>query len=218
MAENELDEAELRRLLRPRTRPPVPAVKGLQWYMTGVDYEALGRVLRERFPTILFYELIEPEVGPKYWKKITSLAHAQTVDGLIPPPDWNVEELPADDLRMRQIRLCFTFWRLPRAYTVELESGHRIEYLRNCAMYANYMRSDVDTARFLGRVWRASEKITTKLVKEVDGAGHTLNVERRYERFGFDALRWCQQDPIRRLGEHYRPTDDWTMPHSPYYD
>lgn len=210
------EEVELRRLLRPRRQPPNPSVKGLQWVMTGADFEAFGRVLCESFPSIVFYELIGPRDCPQY-RKITMLANATNILGFIPPPDWCAEDFPAGDPRVRKIKLRFTFWRSNPTYSASNESGHRIEFLRDGAMYANYFRTDGDTARFLRRVWRASEKITTKLVKEVDLAGRTLYVERQYDRFGFGALRWCQEDPMRRLNLRYRPTDDWSMPDSPYY-
>jgi hypothetical protein len=81
------------------------------------------------------------------------------------------------------------------------------------------VRSDRAAARFLARVWRVSEKISTNKVREIDeDTGRTIWPRISGLWCGFDALRWCRESENRVLNWRYRPIDDWEMPDSPYYD
>ena len=225
MADDELSEAELREMLQPRRRPPQPVVKGRQWLMSDQDIAAFVRIVRELFPAIVF--LTAERVGERRikWELVPDpVGVNEKIYAAVPEGDWNAGDFCAQDSQPLGClpKKSFSFWANFGPYTEKLDSGHVIESLNQGTLGGGHARSDRDKARFLARVWRAAEKVSTNKVevKDIDReTGRTIsNTRHTFIWFGFDALRWCLARENRMLEWRYRPTDDWEMPDTPYYD
>ena len=221
MESDELSEEALRAMLKPRRYPPQSRTKGRQWVMTSLDIRAFVRILRERFPSILFAapDRRDPDLP---WNLLCQpWQSTREVYGVVPDDSWRGEK---HEFRLSNgsivIGPYFRFERSGLAYFPEAPKTQSDGNLRDSYLQGGYMPSDRETARFLARVWRASEKITTNKVKEIDcETGRTIwPCITGGPWCGFDALRWCQQSDKRVLEGNCRPTDDWVMPDSPYYD
>jgi len=222
MAYEDMDEAALRSLLRPRRSPPLPVTKGKQWVMTDTDLAAFTRILRGRFPSIRFLETTDvmTDDGKKLRRPLEWPTDAEFEAYAIVPGDGlghktefrltTGEVVRGPYFRLRRCHLAR--WRDPQPPAV---NGNLLESI----MQGEHARSDGDAARFLARVWRAAEKISVNKVKMIDReTGATIWPRIHGPWCGFDALRWCREEENRVLNSSYRPTDDWVMPDSPYYD
>lgn len=225
MTDDELSEAELRRMLQPRRRPPQPVIKGRQWVMSERDIAAFVNILRERFPTIVFLKA-EP-VGDRCskWELVPDPVRAAgDIYANIPDGDWDAEAYCAQPSQPwgSSPEKSFSFWGLYTPVIRKPNNGRIIECLSQGVVRGGHARSDRETARFLAQVWRITAKVSTNKVevKEIDEAtGRTVRSRRiPFLWYGFDALRWCLERENRVLEWHYRPPDDWEMPASPYYD
>ena len=222
MANREISEAELRAMLKPRRTPPQPVRKSRQWVVTDRDIAAFAKLLREKFPTMVFLRRKDADEQETEWHVLHCPAcSGGYVYAVLPSEGWEAEAFCARPPHLRGSFPDTHFWmfgsRTPSFRTQK--SGRVIEEREVSFMQGWHLRSDRETARFLRRVWRLSEKLATSRVKLIDAeTGGTVHPELDRQWYGFDALAWCQQRLDRVLDGNCRPTDDWRMPDLPWYE
>ena len=225
MTDEDLSEAALRKLLRPRRRPPQPVVKGRRWVMSERDIAAFVRILCERFPMIVFLKGKSAGERQTKWDLVPDpVGVHEKVYAVVPDGDWDAAEYCAQPRQPwgSSPEKSFSFWIPNGPFIHRLDSGRVIESLGQGTLGGGHAKSDRDTARFLAQVWRITAKVSTNKVeiKEIDETtGRTVGSRRiPLLWYGFDALHWCLERDNRVLDWCDRPPDDWEMPDSPYYD
>ncbi|MFT5439955.1 MAG: hypothetical protein ACI9MJ_001822 [Alphaproteobacteria bacterium] len=231
MSDDEMNEEELRALLKPRRAPPQPRVKGRWSIFTEKDCRAFTLALRERIPDVAFLFTEDGDVRNSHYElfQVDGLEECanqpyQSADAvvIVPESSRDVERLCAEPLPkgINSLPPCsFCLILTTKAYPGTRPDGTTYESRGLTNMYANYFPSDRDTANFLARVWRIAGKITHNRWDEVDEqTGEILHENVPGHWCGFDALRWCQESKDRVLEGRNRTSAGWSMPDSPYYD
>jgi hypothetical protein len=232
MSNDEMNEEELRALLKPRREPPQTRVTGHWCIFTEKDCRALTLALREKIPNVVFlFEQKEGfEDGYHGYFQVSGLEECANQPYRSAKAEVIVPETPRDVKRLCGKPIpngispfppfSFSLILTTGAYPKTRPDGTKYESRGLTNMYGNYYPSDRDTANFLRRTWRIAGKITHNRWDKVDEeTGKRIISKNDLGRWcGFDALRWCQESKDRVLEGRYRPSADWSMPDSPYYD
>ena len=221
---NKSDEQVIRDLLKPRRAPPSQHGKSRQWVTTEKDVRAFTRIIREKFPTVIFlYDEILDEVT-RQPVQIEGFEHGITkeVYAVIPDGTWDPEKYFGSTQPlgvMTRPRRHFNMFVFTSAHKGRTPDGRTYEDLGESLLRGYFYKSDRDQIKFLASVWRAVGKLSTQTIKHMNfETGQVCDESTKRGWYGFDALRWCQESEDRVLLGCDRPTDDWTMPDSPYYD
>jgi hypothetical protein len=223
----EAEEAELRKLLRPRKRPPIPKQPNL-WLgrhivMTQRDVDAFVRAIHARYPSMVFLERRSFRDDDGFRLVERPLANDRFVTGVLPDGDWSaaaccaLEEGAPGQASFPET--CFEFEVDGEVRDHEFENGRKFRTRHHGYLRGTYLRNDKETLRFIRSILWISRKITTNRLKVLHWqTGETRWPSESGPYCGFDALQWCLQSPYHAIDGHYRPTDDWVMPDSPWYD
>lgn len=216
------EENALRSLLKPRAKLHASRSKRRNVVLTEIDERAFDRVLREAFPSLIVFVCrdVEGEMRWQFGPDLSSFGPGERC-GFLPLDGWKVSDCLDDDGRKLAP--------LPDAYFAYYSSSlhpwpHGVGKFPSAdrspgGIYATYDPLDTVHVRFVRKVWRLMHKVTTNKVKRVDRDNGELVYHSATGCWcGFDALRWCLEDPTRVLDQSCQPTDDWEMPDSPYYD
>lgn len=187
--------------------------------MNEADAEAFGTLLREAFPDIHFLRhdywkrfedgrtifLRPPDLAIPYYSSLASPDEDFFLVWREPPdwqPDWQGPNKDGIYVIANEPRLQFVF-----------DSGRTVPPKRDRVnagrIWARYEPGDKEHVRFLNRVWRLNQKLTTNILKIIDPqTGAVINPRCRDAIWaGFNALQWCREDPSRVIDGNRRPVD-----------
>lgn len=219
------EEAELRAHLRPVARRRAgPLLKRLCLAFTGVDEVAFSRLLESEFEGLVFAGVFETEDG-KEFRQVEDLylpRGARQRWAFVPPAGWDWAQVYwGEDGYLRNVPWTLAAYHSGVSDETADAAGRptkRVTRFESTLLGYHY-RTDPDRKALLRKLWRLVDSIAEREVKEIDRLGRVTDRLRPHmTRFGYDALRWCQQDASRRLLDWHRPTDDWQMPESPWYE
>jgi hypothetical protein len=192
--------------------------------MTPVDDAAFSRGLVEAFPGLLFFKYPQSRRGGVRMFDSFAVPGEFLVTAALPPEGWTFDANCPDaadwnwyTARAKSIRYVRSEW----DWTGYGEGKWAFDppTLTVGSISAAYFADDPAGKRFVDKVLRLLKKITTNRVRiqrpklgisSQDGAGAYWA--------GFDALRWCSEQPTRMLAGLYRPASNWSFPDDhPWY-
>ncbi len=83
---------------------------------------------------------------------------------------------------------------------------------------STYLTDDPEAKRFVGKVWRILQKMSTNRFKvELPHIGYVIGGGATDCWAGHDAVRWCSESPTRMIDGKFRPASDWKFPDMLWY-
>jgi hypothetical protein len=192
-----------------------------QTCLNDTDARAFSQALAEAFPRIRFlsfhydhnreyvdgvgWQLKDPIVHKIPYRDSLGEPEERRYWAWVQPKGWRPRwEGPNAEKGFRIAntpRLNFVFEKsvIPLGRATDLTEGR---------MWAFYDRDDKEHLSFLNKVWRICAKMTTNVLDSEHwrtGPKRSHNVKGPW--VGPDAMRWCRENPKRRLGARYMPQE-----------